>query len=359
MRQLRRTRSEAVVVIALVVAVIAAGGGVLAWRLAVSAGTGGRGPAAVAPAAPAVALRSAGPVRLDRLTIAAMRARPYPASRLTVVREEGEQGGYTNALVSFVSDGLTERALMSTPDGPRPAAGWPVVIINHGYQAPATYRTDDQSYLRFIAAFARAGWLVLKPDYRGHGQSEGVAEGGHLSPVYAYDLLNLISTVGADPRMDGSRIALFGHSMGGHEVLRAMVVSTHVRAAILLAGVVGSFDDLFFHWPHAPTPPGVPSIQYRLGHSEVADHGDPEQNPDFWSAASAIDAVAATTAAVQVDQDVADSQVPRLFSDHLVEALRAAGKTVEYNLYPGDDHQFGANGAAVLAAMLAFLRAHD
>lgn len=358
MRELRRPRRQAVVAAIVLGVAVIAGADVLAWRLGATAGTGGRGPAA-SPAARVVALRDAVPVRLDRLTIAAMRARPYPASRLALVRDEGEQGGYTNAIVSFVSDGLTERALMSTPDGPRPAAGWPVVIINHGYEAPATYATDEPSYLRFLAAFARAGWLVLKPDYRGHGQSEGVAEGGHLSPVYAYDLLNLISTVRADSRMDGSRIALFGHSMGGHEVVRAMVVSTHVRAAILLAGVVGSFDDLFFHWPHAPAPPGVPSIQQRLGRSEVADHGDPEQNPDFWSAASAVNAVAATRAAVQVDQDVADSQVPRLFSDRLVRALRVAGKTVEYNLYPGDDHQFAVNGAAVLAAMLSFLRAHD
>ena len=73
------------------------------------------------------------------------------------------------------------------------------MIVSHGYIDPRTYVTDDSSYAQFIAAFARAGYLVLKPDFRGHGKSQGVAEGGYLSPVYTYDLLNLVSTLDGGP----------------------------------------------------------------------------------------------------------------------------------------------------------------
>ncbi len=307
---------------------------------------------------PSASPPSALSVALDRLTIAAMRRRTYPASTLTPVRSDGDQGGYVNSVVSFQSDGLTEYALMSVPDSRRPAAGWPVVIVNHGYIDPATYRTDDASYAQFIAAFARAGYLVLKPDYRGHGQSQGVAEGAHLSPVYAYDLLNLISTVAADPRMDPARVGLYGHSMGAHEVLRAMVVSKQIRAVVVMAGVVGSMDDLFYNWPAPPVPVHPPPVQSQVEAGAVDTHGNPRDNPGFWDSASAINYVSSTTAAVQIDQDVADSTVPRLFADHLDTALTAAGKTVEYDLYPGDDHQFIRNRAAILARALAFLRAH-
>ncbi|HEY6736924.1 MAG TPA: hypothetical protein VI322_04380 [Candidatus Saccharimonadia bacterium] len=63
------------------------------------------------------------------------------------------------------------------------------------------------------------------------------------------------------------------------------------------------------------------------------------------------------TGAVQINQDVADSIVPKLFADHLNEALTAAGKPVEYQIYTGDDHQFAANRGALLANLIAFYRA--
>lgn len=295
----------------------------------------------------------------DDLTIVSMRARSYPASTLVAVRSDGDQGCFVNSVVSFESDGLREYALMSVPDGTRPARGWPVVIINHGYSDPATYQTDGAPYSQFVAAFARAGYMVLKPDYRGHGHSQGVAAGGHLSPVYAYDLLNLVSTLRADSRVDPTRIGLFGHSMGGDEVLRALVVSRNIKAAVLLAGVVGSMYDLFYNWPQTPAAAVKPvPVQVSVEDDVIATYGTPAGDPAFWSSASAINYVASITAAVQIDQDVGDTVVPKLFSDHLAAALRAAGKAFEYNTYPGDDHQFLRNRAAILAATVAFYRAH-
>lgn len=319
----------------------------------------GAGPVTAAASATSTPPPTVQPMALDGLVVAAMRARAYPASTLLAVRSDGDAGGYVNTIVSFQSDGLREYALMSVPDRSRPAKGWPVIIINHGYSDPATYRTDDSAYSQFIAAFARAGYMVLKPDYRGHGQSEGVASGGHLSPVYAYDLLNLVSTLRADSRVDASRIGLFGHSMGGHEVLRAIVVSKDIKAAVFLAGVVGSMYDIFYNWPQSPLPTDKPvAVQVAVEDAVIATYGNPQGDPSFWSSASAINYVSAVTAAVQIDQDVGDTVVPRIFSDHLAAALQAAGKTFEYNTYPGDDHQFLRNRDAVLARTVAFYRVH-
>lgn len=295
----------------------------------------------------------------DDLTIASLRARSYPPSTLLSVRSDADQGGYVNTVVSYQSDGLREYALMSVPDGARPATGWPVIIINHGYSDPATYQTDGSPYSAFVAAFARAGYMVLKPDYRGHGQSQGVASGGHLSPVYAYDLLNLVSTLQVDSRFDASRIGLFGHSMGGDEVLRALVVSKSIKAAAFLAGVVGSMYDIFYNWPQTPASAVSPvPQQLAVENTVIATYGTPAGNPAFWNSASAINYVDSITAAVQINQDVGDTVVPKIFSDHLAAALRAAGKVFEYNTYPGDDHQFLRNRASVLAATVRFYRAH-
>ena len=342
------------------VLVLAAAAGYGVVRL-VPTGSSAPAPSARAtPAAHATPSPIAGATALDPLTIAAMRSRAYPASTLTTVRSDGDQGGYVNTVVSFISDGLTEYSLMSLPDGRRPSAGWPVVILCHGYIDPRTYVTDDGSYAQFIATLARAGYAVLKPDFRGHGKSQGVPEGGYLSPVYTYDVLNLVSTVKADPRMDAGRIGIFGHSLGGYEALRAMVISPDIKAAVFMSAVVGSLYDIFFNWstvtptPTAPPPP----VQQQVAQSLIATRGTPQTDPSFWNECSPINFVSATSAAVQIDEDVGDSQVPKLFSDHLDAALQAAGKIVDYRTYPGDDHQFTRNRAAVLANMLAFYRAH-
>jgi hypothetical protein len=179
-----------------------------------------------------------------------MRARSYPASKLLAMRSDGDQGGYVNTVVAYQSDGLREYALMSVPDRARPAKGWPVIVINHGYSDPATYQTDGSPYSLFVSAYARAATPSSPPTAR--------------------------------------------------------------RRRTLRSGTAH---------PRSATSTRI-------------------------------------TAMVQINQDVGDTVVPKILSDHLAAALRAAGKVFEYHTYPGDDHQFLRNRASVLAATVTFYRAH-
>jgi dipeptidyl aminopeptidase/acylaminoacyl peptidase len=298
---------------------------------------------------------------LNPLEIAAITARQYTASTLTVTQDLGEQGGYRNAIVSFVSDGLTEYALQSTPDGTAPSGGWPVIILDHGYENPATYTTNDGEYADFIAAFARAGYMVIKPDYRGYGQSQGQPAGGHFSPDYTYDELNLIATLKASSVVNAKRIGLFAHSMGGHVALNTIVVSKDVKATVIMNGVVGSFYDIFYNWPSNEDLSDQPSALVQgTRQALITAYGTPKTNPTFWGAGSAINYVSNVVGPVEVDQDAGDTTVPKLMSDHLVAALQAAHKAVTYYIYPGDDHQMSspANHDLVISRAVAFYQAH-
>ncbi len=236
------------------------------------------------------------------------------------------------------------------------------MIVSHGYIDPRTYVTDDSSYAQFIAAFARAGYLVLKPDFRGHGKSQGVAEGGYLSPVYTYDLLNLVSTVTADPRVDRTRIGLFGHSLGGYQALRAMVISSghqsggvHVRRGglarrHLLQLVDGDGD------AHRRTAAGA-TAGGAVAHRQQRHAAHRPRLLERGLSRSTT--CRGSRAAVQIDEDVNDSQVPKLFSDHLYAALQAAGTASSTTgRTPATTTSSRSNRAAVLANILAFYRAH-
>lgn len=319
---------------------------------------------AQAPGSPAKVAVQATPASspsppLDPLQIEAIRARTYTASPLTVTQNLGDQGGYTQTVSSYVSDGLTQYALVSTPGGTKPAGGWPVIILAHGYIDPAVYTTAGASYSSWVAELTRAGYLVVKPDYRGHGQSQGQPEGGHFSPAYAYDILNLIASLKIYPQANAGRIGLMGHSLGAHVALRTIVVSPDVKATVMVSGVVGSIDDIINHWPRSPMASDQPAAYLTSKREELfKKYGRPEANPAFWNSVSAINYVAAVKGPVQINHSVGDSVVPVAFSQHLNGALAAAGKPVEYYEYPGDDHQFAANHRLMMQRAIAFYNAH-
>lgn len=278
---------------------------------------------------------------LDPLAIEAICARTYAPSSIAEVRSAGQQGGYKTDVVQFRSDGLAQYALQATPSTLPPAGGYPVIILMHGYIPPAQYKTDDGGYRDWIAAWAKAGFVVIKPDYRGNGTSEGSPEGGHFSPAYTYDMLNLVASLKRYNLVNGSRIGIAGHSMGGHVALRTADCSPDVKATALANGVVGSMYDLFFNWPHSPAPNDQPTAVVRGHLQELVDkQGNPKTNPDFWNQASAINYVDRIKGPVQINHDVGDSTVPVLFSEHLNDALKKAGKAPALYEYPGDDHQY-------------------
>ncbi|MBI2594153.1 alpha/beta hydrolase, partial [Candidatus Curtissbacteria bacterium] len=258
---------------------------------------------------------------LHPLEISAMKERAYPGGEIKIERDLGNQGGFVSYVISYPSDGLKLYALMDIPNENPPLSGWPVIILNHGYIPPTQYSTVN-SYKAFSDYFARNGFLVLKPDYRGHANSEGDQEGGHFSPGYTYDVLNLLSSVKRYPYANPEKIGMWGHSMGGNVTLRSIVVTSDVKASVIAAGVVGSAEDLFYNWRRRTSfrpPPwwATASARTRL----VKEYGEPKENPQFWNKISAINYVDEIFGPIQIHHGTSDESVPKEFSDSLNLAL--------------------------------------
>ncbi|OGM77192.1 hypothetical protein A2188_01485 [Candidatus Woesebacteria bacterium RIFOXYA1_FULL_43_9] len=109
------------------------------------------------------------------LSIEYMRQQEYPGSEIVIEQTLPAGANYDRYLASFRSDGLKIYALLTVPQSQKPQGGWPAIIFNHGYIQPEQYRTTEK-YVAYTDAFSRNGYVVFKPDYRGHGNSEGRPE---------------------------------------------------------------------------------------------------------------------------------------------------------------------------------------
>lgn len=296
------------------------------------------------------------------LTIEALRNGEYPGSDIVFEETLAPGSNYSRYIVSYKSEGHKIYALLTIPQGEKPASGWPVIIFNHGFIPPAEYRTTER-YIAYTDAFSRNGYVVFRSDYRGHGSSEGDATGGYGSNAYTIDVLNAVASVkklknpaGNPPEIvDVNRIGMWGHSMGGHITLRNMVVTKDIKAGVIWAGVVASYPDLLNNWRRgSTTTTPIPTGARRWRQQLVEQYGTPEKNPEFWASISSNTYLSDISGPVQIHHGTADTSVPVEFSEKLHEQLKTESKTSELFIYEGDDHNIASNFSVAMQRSVAF-----
>jgi dipeptidyl aminopeptidase/acylaminoacyl peptidase len=293
-----------------------------------------------------------------------MRQQTYPGSEIAIEKRLEAGANYDRYIVSYRSEGLKIYALLTVPQGQKPEGGWPVVVFNHGYIPPAQYRTTER-YVAYVDAFARKGYIVFRPDYRGHGNSEGDAASSYGSPAYTIDVLHAVAAIQGFPDADPDRIGMWGHSMGGGITLRAMVTTSDIKAGVIWAGTVASYADLFERrWGLAaggdnPLPTLEPnSRRWRWLPDMLETYGTPEENPAFYAAISPNTYLSDLSGPVQLHHGTADASVPVEYSKMLETQIQAVGKPVELFTYKGDNHNISANFARAMARSIRFFDTH-
>ena len=288
------------------------------------------------------------------MSIPGQRGRSYPGSAITVVETLESGANYQRYYVYYRSDDLKIYALLTIPDGEKPPSGWPAIVFNHGYIPPDVYRTTER-YIAYVDNLARNGYVVLRIDYRGHDRSEGAARGAYGDPGYLTDVLNAVASIKNHPDVDPERIGVWGHSMGGYLALRAMVISTDIKAGVIWAGVVGSYDDMLTRWrrPAAVVQPTPGAFRGWRG-AWVDEYGSPEQNPEFWNSVSANAYLADISGPLQLHHGTSDADVPWEFSQTLYDQMTAAGKEVEFYIYPEDNHNLSNGFSLAMQRTLEF-----
>ncbi len=300
--------------------------------------------------------QTSGSLTEDPLTIVAMRGKSYPGSQLRIEQTLPPGSDFHRYIVSYSSDGLKQYGLLTVPTGTKPAGGFPVILLNHGYIPPAQYSTAE-SYASFVDVIAAAGYIVLKPDYRGNGSSDGIPVQPYVSPDDVTDSMNALASVKMYPDADPGKIGVFGHLMGGNISLHELVISKDIKAAELMAGVVGDETGIIAWWNQRIAAKSIAGNDLDTSYvvvQMVKDHGTPGSDPAYWNAIDPTQYISDITVPVQIQVGSRDTSVPPVFSSSLRDSLQKAGRSVDYHLYPDADHNLSPDTETALRTAVSF-----
>jgi dipeptidyl aminopeptidase/acylaminoacyl peptidase len=223
------------------------------------------------------------------------------------------------------------------------------VVLNHGHIEPSIYVTG-QGLMREQDYLARAGFVVLHTDYRGHAASDPASEGSQETRLgYTRDTINAVESVKRLAYVDPGRVAMLGRSMGGGVTLNALVVKPGlVRAAVVFAPVSSSFIDNFNRWTVAERPEAAAATYRR--------YGTPQQDPTFYRGLSARTYFDRITEPVLIHHGTNDESCPIRWSRTTQRRLVAAGVDSRLEVYRGEQHAFGPQWPLSMERTLRFLR---
>ena len=285
----------------------------------------------------------ASPISIDYL-----RSLNIVSEKVKIEEELADGSNYKRYIASFLSEGNKVYGLLTIPIDKEPVNGFPAIIFNHGYIPPFQYQTTE-GYVSYIDYLAKNGFVVFKIDFRGNGRSEGDPSGSYFSSAYTIDAISALKSLQKFEKVDPKRIGIWGHSMAGNAVLRAMLVSKEIKAGVIWAGAVYSYEDFAKYgindssYAHRPDINKVGVLQKNREVSlEIQKiRSDPKSidfNNDFWTSISLTRNIKYLSSPLQINHSTSDPVVNIDYSRDLVKVLKDNSKVYEFYEYEGGGH---------------------
>ena len=278
------------------------------------------------------------------LTIEYLREQEFTGSEITFEQKLADRSNYYQYLASYISEGNKIYGLLTIPFGDPPEGGFKAIVFNHGYIPPDVYRTTER-YAAYVDYLARSGFVVFKIDYRGHGSSEGEPQGSYFSPGYTIDAINALKSLQRLDIIDPDGIGMWGHSMAGNVTLRAMLVEPDIKAGVIWAGAVYSYDDFSAYGidDKSYRPPATPEPQAGVDTRRPSEvifdtYGRPNTQEPYWKAVSLTEKIDFLTSPLQIHHAEDDTVVSINYSFGLASVLRDHGKQYEFYTYEMGGH---------------------
>lgn len=273
-----------------------------------------------------------------------------------VVGDVLDSGGWYQARkVTYTSDGTTQTGLFALPAGDGP---FPLVMLNH-----AGFGGVTNFDLVRVRELTERGYAVAAATYRGEDGLAGHAAGDEdVLGDEAHDILNLLECAAAQPRVDGTRVAMLGASHGSGITLSALSILPpgRVRAAALLAipsNLLGpGVKNLALEWMRQPsrveallqmllTPDAMAKMKTVLGVRDRNPANIPETRLELLRRSPVFFADHIATPALLYY----GAEDPIAFEEDgyaIAASLQARGFEARVTVYEGQGHAIGAENAA-------------
>lgn len=206
----------------------------------------------------------------------------------------------------------------------------PLLVFPHG----GVHGDFTTYYSHIVRELVAQGYVVVAPEYRGStGYGRGTYEAIDYGGREVEDALAARDwAVAHHPRVDGDRVGLIGWSHGGlitlmslfrhPEAYRCGFAGVPVSDLVQRMGYLGADYEALY------------SADYFIGQTVEENLAEYKRRSPVWN-------VEALTRPVRIHGNVSDEDVNVIEVEHLVQALTAAGKPFEHEIYdlPGG-HSF-------------------
>jgi dipeptidyl aminopeptidase/acylaminoacyl peptidase len=252
--------------------------------------------------------------------------------------------------VTFAArDGLAIHGYLTLPpgagDGPFPA----VLLVHGGPWVRDVWRCHPE-----VQWLANRGYAVLQPNYRGsmgYGKAFLRAAFKEWGGKMQDDLTDAVAWMVERRIADPKRVAIMGGSYGGYAALSGMTKTPEIYACgVAMCGPSNLFT--FFNT--------IPPYWESFRSSMRRRVGDPETEPELIRARSPLFHIERIRGPLLIAQGANDPRVAKAESLQIVEAMRAAGKEVEYLEFADEGHGLvrPANRLRFYGAAERFLARH-
>ena len=237
-------------------------------------------------------------------------------------------GQFTRKLFKYRSEGLDLYGFINIPNGEGP---FPIVVMLHGYVETEEYTTLGYS-VRYADELAENGFIVVHPNLRGYEPSPDAEN--QLGIGDTIDTLNLIALIrsqsgsaGLLEKADAKHIGIWGHSMGGGILFRALIIDESIDAGLFYASI-------------------HPNEEFNLAHFIKDGRGREkiQAPPAALQKISPINYLERINVPVSIHHGGADTVVPPWWSDFLCEDFINLGSETDCFIYPDQPHTFKNSG---------------